>query len=59
MDLRLLFSVGVAFRRQNLMSTDVRYWRLKSTPALLGLKGVCHITSGIYDPLSPDVAFYF
>ena len=28
------FSVGIYFRRQNLTSTDVRFWRLKSIPAL-------------------------
>ena len=26
------------FRRQNLASVDVRFWRLKSIPALLKLK---------------------
>ena len=28
------FSAGVDFRRQNLTSADVRFWRLKSIPAL-------------------------
>ena len=28
------FSTGIDFRRQNLSSTDVRFWRLKSIPAL-------------------------
>ena len=28
------YSVGIDFRRQNLASTDVRFWRLKSIPAL-------------------------
>ena len=27
------FSVGIVFRRQNLTSIDVRFWRLKSIPA--------------------------
>ena len=31
------YSVGIDFRRQNLTSTDVRFWRLKSIPALQGL----------------------
>ena len=31
------FSAGIDFRRQNLTSTDVRFWRLKSIPALKGL----------------------
>ena len=30
-------SAGIAFSRQNLTSTDVRFWRLKSIPALWGL----------------------
>ena len=29
---------GVDFRRQNLTSTDVRFWRLKSIPALQGVR---------------------
>ena len=28
------YSAGIDFRRQNLTSTDVRFWRLKSIPAL-------------------------
>ena len=28
------YSVGIDFRRQNLTSVDVRFWRLKSIPAL-------------------------
>ena len=28
------FSAGIDFRRQNLTSVDVRFWRLKSIPAL-------------------------
>ena len=31
---RKLFSAGTDFRRQNLTSIDVRFWRLKSIPAL-------------------------
>ena len=31
------YSAGIDFRRQNLTSTDVRFWRLKSIPALNGL----------------------
>ena len=31
------YSAGIDFRRQNLTSTDVRFWRLKSIPALQGL----------------------
>ena len=34
------FSAGIDFRRQNLTSTDIRFWRLKSIPALKGLKWV-------------------
>ena len=30
------FSVGVNFRRQNLTSVDVRFWRLKTIPTLKG-----------------------
>ena len=30
--------MGIDFRRQNLTSTDVRFWRLKLIPALKGLK---------------------
>ena len=29
------FSSGTFFRRQNLTSTDVRFWRLKAVPALV------------------------
>ena len=41
MGLRLLyflnsFSAGIVFRRQNLASTDVRIWRLRTVPALKG-----------------------
>ena len=32
------FSAGIDFRRQNLTSTDVRFWRLKTVPALKGLE---------------------
>ena len=28
------YSAGIDFRRQNLTSVDVRFWRLKSIPAL-------------------------
>ena len=28
------FSAGTVFRRQNLTSVDVRFWRLKTIPAL-------------------------
>ena len=28
------YSAGIDFSRQNLTSVDVRFWRLKSTPAL-------------------------
>ena len=28
------YSAGIDFRRQSLTSTDVRFWRLKSIPAL-------------------------
>ena len=28
------YSAGIDFSRQNLTSTDVRFWRLKSIPAL-------------------------
>ena len=31
------YSAGIDFSRQNLTSTDVRFWRLKSIPALKGL----------------------
>ena len=31
------FSAGIDFRRQNLTSADVRFWRLNSFPALKGL----------------------
>ena len=32
------YSAGIDFSRQNLTSTDVRFWRLKSVPALKELK---------------------
>ena len=31
------FSAGINFIRQNLTSTDVRFWRIKTIPALKGL----------------------
>ena len=31
------FSAGIVFIRQNLTSTDVRFWRIKTVPALEGL----------------------
>ena len=31
------YSAGIDFRRQNLTSADVRFWRLMSIPALEGL----------------------
>ena len=39
-------SAGTIFRRQNLTSTDVRFWRLKSVRTLKGL--IC-VFSSIYD----------
>ena len=30
------FSVGIVFRRQNMTSLDVTFWRLKTVPALKG-----------------------
>ena len=38
------YSTGIDFSRQNLTSTDVRFWRLKSIPALQGLKNICYIS---------------
>ena len=35
------YSAWIDFRLQNLTSTDVRFWRLKSIPALWGLKSMC------------------
>ena len=32
------YSAGVVFIRQNLISIDIRFWRLKSVPALKELK---------------------
>ena len=32
------FSAGTVFRRQNLTSKDVRFWRLKTLPALKKVK---------------------
>ena len=37
MGIRPVYSAGIDFSRQNLTSTDVRFWRLKSIPALEGL----------------------
>ena len=34
----IVFSAGIDLRRQNLTSTDVRFWRLRSVFALKGLK---------------------
>ena len=31
------FSAGIDYRRQNLSSVDVRYWRLQTIPTLYGL----------------------
>ena len=36
---------GIDFRRQNLMSTDVRFCRLKSIPALWGLSSTTYTVS--------------
>ena len=33
-------SAGTVFMRQNLMSTDVRFWRIMTVPALKGLIGL-------------------
>ena len=32
------YNAGIDIRRRNLASTDVTFWRLKSIPALQGLK---------------------
>ena len=32
------YSAGIDFKRQNLTSTDVRFWRLKSTPCIERIK---------------------
>ena len=32
------FSVGTVFRRQNLTSTDIRFWRLKMVPTMKELQ---------------------
>ena len=38
------FSAGTVFIRQNLTSTDVRFWRIKRVPALKGIneRHICH-----------------
>ena len=40
-------SAGIDFKRQNLTSTDVRFWRLKSVPA-----SICTILMKIYVQLA-------
>ena len=35
------FSAGIVFRPQNVTSTDVQFWRLKTIPALNDWPGVC------------------
>ena len=53
----------IDFRRQNLTSTDVRFWRLKSVPALRGLirfaRSVSHtrISSTMFSNLSKYCVF--
>ena len=44
------YSAVLDFRRQNLKSTDVRFWRLKSIPALqrLRYKYLCHAVIDIW-----------
>ena len=43
-------SAGIDFRRQNLTSIDVRFCRLKSVPALKGLKRVeMQLENSIFD----------
>ena len=37
------FSAGTVFRRHNLTSSDVRLWRLKTVPALIGLIVFCSV----------------
>ena len=39
------FSEGVVFIRQNLRSTDVRFWRIKTGPSLKGLINGCRYVS--------------
>ena len=38
------YSAGIDFRRQNLTSADVRFWRLKSIPVLQGLNTQLSLT---------------
>ena len=40
------YSAGIDFRRQNLASNDVIFGRLKSVPALKGLKAYYEDTTG-------------
>ena len=47
------FSTGTVFIRQNLTSTDVKFWRIKTVPALKGLK----LTSNI-KPQRNTVVFH-
>ena len=47
------YSVGIFFSRQNLTSTDVRFWRLKSILALYGLINNCDA-----DIMSRDFGLY-
>ena len=51
------FSAGVYFIRQNLTSTDVRFWRIKSVPVLKGLhiNTLSSLTQSLSDFLSPGL----
>ena len=47
------YSAGIDFRRHNLTSTDVRFWRLKSIPALWGLREMGKTNKS--DLVEPDI----
>ena len=42
------YSAGIDIRRQNLTSTDVRFWRLKSMPALKGSNSLVALMYRMY-----------
>ena len=49
------FSAGTVFIRQNLTSVDVRFWRIKTVPALKGLTRHSLVLSGVIHHLCATV----
>ena len=53
------FIAGIDFRRQNLTSTDFRFWRPKSVPALKGLNWIAHYLQRTREMTSFRLTFNF